>query len=116
LSDVTLVLPERQRAILETLLRALLDTPAGADPAEHLPESPWGDQREFDRVVWAPLRGEPPADDPRGLRVTVPAADVERLRQALGWQGEAYAGATAWQPPAADERAAAERLLAQLGA
>lgn len=114
MSDVTLVLPERQRAILETLLRAVLEMPAGVDPADHLPESPWGDQREFDRVVWAPLRGEPPADDPRATRATVPAADVERLRQVLGWQGEAYAGAIAWQPPDEEERAAVERLLAQV--
>ena len=111
---MTLVLPERVRAVLETLLRAALEMPPGADPADHLPEHPWGDQREFDRVVWAPLRREPPVADPSALRATVQAADVELLRQALGWQGEAYAGALAWQPPGDDERAALERLLAQV--
>lgn len=113
-ADLTLVLPERTRAVLETLLRAVLEMPAGVDPADHLPDSPWGDQREFDRVVWAPLRGEPPLDEPRAMRATVPAGDVERLREILGWQGEAYAGGVPWQPPNDDERGAVERLLAQV--
>jgi hypothetical protein len=93
---------------------SLLD---GAHVAEYLGHNPWGHLDLYVREVHDPLHGVPHravGDERSGAVLVIPADDVAVLNGVLDGFYECYSGGSPWRALSDEERAAVERLAAQL--
>lgn len=113
--SIHLHLTSEVRATLVALLTATLTMEAEAQVVDHLASNPWGDLEAFRRSVYFPLvEGRVEESGLDRIDIEIEATNVPPIRDVMTGLAESFSGGVPWVALSEAERAAVEKLLAQL--